>query len=198
MVPTRRQPTPPLSRCATPAFLFLSLPFLPLLPLVFPLSLPRSLTVRKHRADNFSLYDAALRANGRGSSREKWTRGCLMAPRRRRYRFIRATSTSTPSFTSAPCAVVGRRGAIERNARDVRNVGYFPVRRIVSSPLLPSSFFFSLSSAGLGELQFFRMHEIARRPSLPAKCRGISDCAAPPPAFSRKQNWGYRYYSIIL
>lgn len=83
----------------------------------------------------FTLRRRALRrANGRSSLREKWTRGCLMAPRPV-YRFIR-----TDVVFHERCAPSGR-DAIEQNVLDVRNVGYFPVRRAIRFPL---SFFFFL------------------------------------------------------
>jgi len=138
MVPTRKLP---LCRCTVLAFrsfsfsasLFFSFFF------SFFFSLPLPPLLLSSWSYNFSLYDVALRANGRNSSREKWTRGCLMVPRRCRYRFIRA------DVVFHECSTPSRRDAIERNVHDVRNVGYFLVRRIVRlffSLLSFFSFFF--------------------------------------------------------
>lgn len=107
-----------------------------------------------------------LRANGRGSSREKWTRGCLMAPRRCRYRFIRV-DVDYDDIVLHERAVHhrGHRDAIERNVCDVRYL-YFPVRRVVCFSLA-FSFLLYLYLRKKRKIVLFCMHEI--RTSLPAK-----------------------------
>lgn len=59
-----------------------------------------------------------------------------MAPRRRRYRFIRANVDVDVVFHQR--RTPPSRDAIERNVRDVRNVGYFPSSKGRSFFSLPS------------------------------------------------------------
>ena len=150
MVPTRKLP---LCRCTVLAFrsfsfsasLFFSFFF----SFFFSLPLPPSFTLQLE----LQLFTLRRRATcERNSSREKWTRGCLMAPRRCRYRFIRA------DVVFHECSTPSRRDAIERNVHDVRNVGYFLVRRIVRlffSLLSFFSFFFWKKNK---KPSFFGMH----------------------------------------
>lgn len=101
MVPTRKLPLCPLHRSRISPFFSLSLNFSLSLFLFSSVSLFLSLSLSfafQSKLQLFTLRRCALRANRRSSSREKWTRGCLMAPRRRRYRFIRADADVNAVF----------------------------------------------------------------------------------------------------
>jgi len=115
MVPTRRQQPP---NVAPPSHFSLS--FCNLLSLALILALSFSPISCSSKRQLFTLRRRALRANGRSSLREKWTRGCLMAPRP-----VIVSFAPTSSFTSAVRHRVATR--IEQNVRDVRNVRYFSI-----------------------------------------------------------------------
>jgi len=120
----------PLCRCAALAFRSLSLCFF----FSFPLSLSLSFSLLpSSRSCNFSLYvaryvrtDAARRAKN-GFAAAWW-------PYRSRYRFIRADIDVNAVFHRMLLSL----DAIERNVRDVGNVGYFPSSK---GRLIFSSFF---------------------------------------------------------
>lgn len=174
MVPTRRPAPLPLRRSRISLSFSLFSYSLP--PSLHP---PSSLSLILQSEQLFTLRRHAPRANGHSSSREKWTRGCLMAPRRRRYRFIRNDVDVDVVFHDGLlCAAEPRRDAIERNARDVRNVGYFPVREglFVCPPPFPYPSPLVLpfvSFWGGKRVQFFAVRvEIALGSPPPAKlCR---------------------------